>query len=103
MSKGVTRYDVVPQKGTKVAKIVNLADDIAICLGVQSIRMEAPIPGKNAIGIEVPNKKASVVRLRGLLETEEFKSAKSDLTVTVGVDIAGNPIIADIARILIFL
>ena len=94
----VTRYDVVPQKGTKVAKIVNLADDIAICLGVQSIRMEAPIPGKNAIGIEVPNKKASVVRLRGLLETEEFKSAKSDLTVTVGVDIAGNPIIADIAR-----
>ena len=94
----VTRYDVVPQKGTKVAKIVNLADDIAICLGVQSIRMEAPIPGKNAIGIEVPNKKAYVVRLRGLIETEEFKSAKSDLTVTVGVDITGKPIISDIAK-----
>ena len=94
----ITRYELVPEKGIRANKIVNLADDIALCLGVQSIRMEAPIPGRHAIGIEVPNKNASVVRLRGILETEEFKSAGSNLTVAIGVDITGKPVLADIAK-----
>ena len=94
----ITRYNIVPSAGTKVNKIVNLADDISICLGVANVRAVAPIPGNYAIGIEVPNKNPSLVRFRGLIETEEFKEAKSGLTVTVGVDIAGNPVLADIAK-----
>ena len=94
----VTRFEIVPEKGVKVSKILKLQDDILLNLGVSQIRMEAPIPGKSSIGIEVPNKKASVVRLRDLLESEEFKSSSSKTAVCIGRDVSGNPIIGDIAK-----
>ncbi|MBQ8880293.1 MAG: hypothetical protein IJY69_05610 [Clostridia bacterium] len=94
----ITRYEVVPAKGVKVSRVLGLQDDIALNLAAESIRMEAPIPGKSAVGVEIPNKKASTVRLRELLDTEEFKSAKSKTTVCMGKDVAGQPIFADIAK-----
>lgn len=96
----VTRYEVQPQSGIKVSKITNLADDIALNLATSGVRMEAPIPGKSAIGVEVPNAIKDVVSIRELLESEEFKSKKkkSKLAFVVGKDIAGNVIVGDIAK-----
>ena len=94
----ITRYEVVPAKGVKVSSILNLQDDIALNLAAGSIRMEAPIPGKSAVGIEIPNKKSSTVRLRNLLETEEFQSNKSKTAVCIGRDVAGQPVFGDIAK-----
>ncbi len=92
----VTRFEVVPPPGVKVSRIVNLADDIALSLAASGVRMEAPIPGKSAIGIEVPNQAVSVVRLREVLEAPAFKSAASPLSVALGKDIAGKPVVAQL-------
>ena len=89
--------------GVKVSKIVGLSDDIKLNLATPDIRIEAPIPGKAAVGIEVPNKENSPVMLRDLLQSEEFKNAKSKLSFAAGKDIAGKPVVADIARCRIFL
>ena len=94
----ITRYEVVPAKGVKVSSILNLQDDIALSLAAGSIRMEAPIPGKSAVGIEIPNKKSATVRLRNLLETEDFKSSKSKTFVCIGRDVAGQPVFGDISK-----
>ena len=94
----VTRYELKPDKGVKVSKIVNLSDDIKLRLAATDIRIEAPIPGKSAIGIEVPNKKETTVCLRDLLATEEFRNFKGKLPFAVGKDIGGKNVIADIAR-----
>ena len=94
----LTRYEIIPQKGVKVSSILNLVDDIAICLGVSNIRAEAPIPGRSAIGLEIPNHKSTPVRLRTLLENEEFKSSKSPTVTALGRDISGKPIFEDIAK-----
>ena len=94
----VTRYELEPAAGVKVSKIVNLSDDIALKLAAVDIRMEAPIPGKAAIGIEVPNKIVSPVALREVLDTEQFRNAAGGIPVGLGKDIAGNPVIADLAK-----
>ena len=94
----VTRYEVVPSKGVKVSSILNLQDDLALNLAADSLRMEAPIPGKSAVGIEIPNKKSTIVRLRNLLECEEFVSSKSKTAVCIGRDISGHPVCGDIAN-----
>jgi len=94
----VTRYELEPAAGVKVSKIVNLADDISLKLAAPSVRIEAPIPGKAAIGIEVPNKELSGVQLREVLESELFLTAKSKLTVGLGMDIGGQAIFADLAK-----
>ena len=94
----VTRYEVQPAAGVKVSKITSLADDIALNLAAPGVRIEAPIPGKSAIGIEVPNSKKDMVSLRELLETDKFRKSKSKLVFGVGRDIAGNVIIGDIAK-----
>lgn len=94
----VTRYEIEPAPGVKVSRIVNLADDIALKLAASGVRIEAPIPGKAAIGIEVPNKETASVPLRDVLESEPFRKASSPLTVALGKDIAGQPIIADLAK-----
>lgn len=94
----VTRYEVQPSPGIKVSRIVNLADDIALSLAVPDVRIEAPIPGKAAIGIEVPNKEVSKVYFRDIIESPEFKNSPSKLTVALGKDIAGKPVAADLAQ-----
>ncbi|MGB9846613.1 MAG: DNA translocase FtsK, partial [Desulfotomaculales bacterium] len=94
----ITRYEIQPPAGVKVSRIVSLADDIALCMAAPDVRIEAPIPGKAAVGIEVPNREISTVHLRELLETEEFQKAPSRLTVALGKDIAGNPVVADLAQ-----
>lgn len=94
----ITRYEIQPAPGIKVSKIVRLADDIALSLAAQDVRIEAPIPGKAALGIEVPNKDVSTVYLREILECPEFKDAASKITVALGKDIAGNPIITDLMK-----
>ena len=94
----VTRYEITPNTGVKVSKIVALADDIKLNLAAADIRIEAPIPGKSAVGIEVPNKENKEVRLRDLLESYEYKSAKTKIPFTAGLDIAGKPIVSDIAK-----
>ena len=94
----VTRYELQPEMGVKVSKIVGLADDIKLNLATPDIRIEAPIPGKAAVGIEVPNKENSTVMLRDLLQSEEFQKAKSKLSFAVGKDIAGKTVVADIAK-----
>ncbi len=94
----VTRYELLPEQGVRVNKITNLADDLKLSLAAQSIRIEAPIPGKAAVGIEVPNAVASAVSFRELLEGEAFENSKSPLTFAVGKDIAGKLIMADIAK-----
>lgn len=100
ISKGpaVTRYEMQPEQGVKVSKIVGLADDIKLNLAATDIRIEAPIPGKAAVGIEVPNKENSTVALRDLLEAREFKEFSSRLAFAVGRDIAGKTVVADIAK-----
>lgn len=94
----VTRYELQPEQGVKVSKIVGLSDDIKLNLAATDIRIEAPIPGKAAIGIEVPNKENMAVALRDLLETKEFKEFPSNLAFAVGKDIAGKAVVADIAK-----
>lgn len=94
----VTRYELQPDMGVKVSKIVGLADDIKLNLAAADIRIEAPIPGKAAVGIEVPNKENSAVMLRDLLETKEFKESKSKLSFAAGKDIGGKPVVTDIAK-----
>lgn len=94
----VTRYELQPEQGVKVSKIVGLADDIKLNLAATDIRIEAPIPGKAAIGIEVPNKENSAVALRDLLESNEFKSFESNIAFAVGKDIAGKTVVTDIAK-----
>ncbi len=94
----VTRYELQPEMGVKVSKIVNLADDIKLNLAASDIRIEAPIPGKAAVGIEVPNKENSTVMLRDLIESPEFKNSPSKITFGVGKDIAGKVVVADIAK-----
>lgn len=94
----VTRYEVQPEMGVKVSKIVNLADDIKLNLAAADIRIEAPIPGKAAVGIEVPNKENVTVSFRDLIESEEFISSTSKISFAVGKDIAGKIKVADIAK-----
>lgn len=94
----VTRYELQPEQGVKVSKIVNLADDIKLNLAATDIRIEAPIPGKAAIGIEVPNKENMTVALRDLLESKEFQEFPSKLSFAVGKDIGGKTVVADIAK-----
>lgn len=94
----VTRYELKPELGVKVSKIVALADDIKLNLAASDIRIEAPIPGKDAVGIEVPNIENSAVMLRDLLESEEFKDHGSKIAFAAGRDIAGKVVIADIAK-----
>ena len=93
-----TRYELQPEMGVKVSKIVGLADDIKLNLATPDIRIEAPIPGKAAVGIEVPNKENSTVMLRDLLQSEEFQKAKSRLSFAVGKDIAGKTVVTDISK-----
>lgn len=94
----VTRFELQPEQGVKVSRIVNLQDDIKLNLAASEIRIEAPIPGKAAVGIEVPNKESSPVMMKDLLETEEFRNSKAKLAFAVGKDIAGRPVISDIEK-----
>ena len=94
----VTRYELQPEQGVKVSRIVNLSDDIKLNLAAEDIRIEAPIPGKAAVGIEVPNKTNSSVMLRELLESQAFQKHRSKLAFAVGKDIAGQPVVTDIAK-----
>ena len=94
----ITRYELKPAEGVRVSKIANLADDIALNLAAETIRIEAPIPGKQAVGIEVPNKEKEAVHLREVLDSDEFKENKSKLAVALGKDVAGNIQLADIAK-----
>ncbi|MCQ5210636.1 MAG: DNA translocase FtsK [Megasphaera massiliensis] len=94
----ITRYELEPAAGVKVSKIVHLADDIALKLAATDIRIEAPIPGKAAVGIEVPNKKLTGVNLRDVIESETFQKAARGVPVCLGKDIAGNPIVADLTK-----
>lgn len=94
----VTRYELSPSQGVKVSKIVNLADDIALNLAASGIRIEAPIPGKAAVGIEVPNKETQSVYLRTVLDSENFRNHSSKLAFALGEDIAGNTVVTDIAK-----
>lgn len=100
ISKGptITRYEIQPSPGVKVSKIVNLTDDIALNLAAQNIRIEAPIPGKSAVGIEVPNNNSMIVTLREVIESDTYINSKSDLTFVLGKDISGSPITADLAK-----
>jgi S-DNA-T family DNA segregation ATPase FtsK/SpoIIIE len=94
----VTRYELQPKQGVKVSKIVNLADDIALNLAAAGIRIEAPIPGKAAVGIEVPNEKSEMVYLRDVIESDYFAAYPSKLAFALGKDIAGKPMVTDIAK-----
>lgn len=94
----VTRYEIQPDIGVKVSRIVNLTDDIALALAAKDIRMEAPIPGKSAIGIEVPNSEVSVVTMREVMETNVFREAESKLSIAFGRDIAGQTIVGNLAK-----
>ena len=94
----VTRYELQPEVGVKVSKIVSLSDDLALNLATSGVRIEAPIPGKAAVGIEVPNKVVSLVYLREVMETEEFQENPSLLAIALGKDITGNPVIADLQK-----
>lgn len=94
----ITRYELKPAEGVRVSKIANLADDIALNLAAESIRIEAPIPGKQAVGIEVPNKENEMVHLRDIIDCEEFTGHKSKLAFALGKDVAGKEIVADIAK-----
>ena len=94
----ITRYELKPAEGVRVSKIANLADDIALNLAAETIRIEAPIPGKQAVGIEVPNTEKETVHFRDVVESDAFQNAKSKLSVALGKDVAGNMEIADIAK-----
>ena len=94
----ITRYELAPAEGVRVSKIANLSDDIALALEAETIRIEAPIPGKHTVGIEVPNKSRSIVPLRSIIESKEFIDSKSKLTFGLGKDVAGNVVVTDIAK-----
>lgn len=94
----VTRFEVQPAPGVKISKITNLSDDIALNLASSGVRIEAPIPGKAAVGIEVPNKVITMVSMRELIDSSKFKKAKSKLSVVLGKDISGNTIVTDLAK-----
>ncbi len=94
----ITRYELRPAEGVRVSKIANLADDIALNLAAETIRIEAPIPGKHAVGIEVPNAENEVVHLRDIIDSNEFESHKSKLAFALGKDVAGQAVVADIAK-----
>ncbi len=94
----ITRYELKPAEGVRVSKIANLADDIALNLAAESIRIEAPIPGKQAVGIEIPNKEKEMVHLRDIIDTEKFKEDKSKLAFALGKNVAGEEVITDIAK-----
>lgn len=94
----VTRYELQPAAGVKISKITGLSDDLALNLAATGVRIEAPIPGKAAVGIEVPNKTRSTVRMRELLESNSFQTSKGKLSVALGRDIAGQPVVADLAK-----
>ncbi len=94
----ITRYEIKPAEGVRVSKIANLADDIALNLAAESIRIEAPIPGKQAVGIEIPNKENEIVHLRDILETDKFQNHKSKLAFALGKDVAGEEVVADISK-----
>jgi len=94
----ITRYELKPAEGVRVSKIANLADDIALNLAAESIRIEAPIPGKQAVGIEIPNKENEVVHFRDIIDTEEFQNHKSKLAFGLGKDVAGKEVVTDIAK-----
>lgn len=94
----VTRYELQPNSGVKVSKIVNLADDISLSLAAISVRIEAPIPGKSAVGIEIPNENNSPVYLREVIDSEEFKNSSHNITFALGKDIGGNCVISDLNK-----
>lgn len=94
----ITRYEAQPAPGIKVSKITNLSDDIALSLAATDVRIEAPVPGKSVVGIEVPNKEIATVHFREVLETPEFQNSPSKLTVVLGKDITGSPIVADLTK-----
>ena len=94
----ITRYELKPAEGVRVNKIANLADDIALNLAAESIRIEAPIPGKQAVGIEVPNKEKEIVQLRDIIDSDRFRDSKSKLAFALGKDVAGEEVVADIAK-----
>ena len=94
----ITRYELKPAEGVRVNKIANLADDIALSLAAETVRIEAPIPGKQAVGIEVPNKENEIVPLRDIIDCDEFKKHKSKLAFALGKDVAGEEVVADIAK-----
>ncbi|KHO62490.1 DNA translocase FtsK [Thermoanaerobacter sp. YS13] len=94
----ITRFELQPSAGVKVSRIVSLTDDIALSLAAPSVRIEAPIPGKSAIGIEVPNDKIAPVYLREVIDSKKFRNFKSDLAIGLGKDIAGNIVIADLSK-----
>ncbi|MBC1548407.1 DNA translocase FtsK [Listeria sp. FSL L7-1434] len=94
----VTRFEVQPEKGVKVSKITNLTDDIKLSLAAKDIRIEAPIPGKSTVGIEIPNQTSRPVMLSELMNTEAFQSSESPLTAALGLDISGTPIITDLQK-----
>ena len=94
----VTRYELQPAPGVKISKITNLSDDIALSLAANGVRIEAPIPGKAAVGIEVPNKVVSMVTMRELIDSDKFKNSKSKLTTVLGKDISGEIVVTDLAK-----
>ena len=94
----ITRYELAPAEGVRVSKIANLSDDIALSLEAETIRIEAPIPGKHTVGIEVPNKQKNMVPLRDIIESDEFINSKSKLTFALGKDVAGDIVVTDIAK-----
>ena len=94
----ITRYELKPAEGVRVSKIANLADDIALNLAAESIRIEAPIPGKQAVGIEIPNKENEVVHLRDIIESNKFADSSSKLAFALGKDVAGEEVVTDIAK-----
>ena len=94
----ITRYELTPEAGTKVRSIANLVDDIALSLATTGVRIEAPVPGKAAVGIEVPNKNAETVFLREMIDCEQFRDAQSKLTASLGQDVAGEPVYLDVAK-----
>ena len=98
LGPSVTRYELIPEQGVKVSRITGLSDDIKLSLAASDIRIEAPIPGKAAVGIEVPNPAREMITLRELLESSEFTKAKSKVTFAVGKDISGKTIVTDIAK-----
>lgn len=98
LGPAVTRYEVYPEAGVKVSRILGLSDDLALALAAKDIRIEAPIPGKSAVGVEVPNREVAMVGLREVLESKNAKNAVSKLTVGLGRDISGEPILSDLNK-----
>ena len=94
----ITRYELKPAEGVRVSKIAKLSDDIALNLAAESIRIEAPIPGKQAVGIEIPNREKEIVHLRDIIESDEFRNHKSNLAFALGKNVAGEAVVADIAK-----